>query len=120
MQLYNVYPLFSQICFLFTGLAITDEILQNKAEWSKLFEAPNFFQKYKYVLICIFCWTHVVRLNYLNKVLFFNQARKYFLSICAMPSLFDVVIHCGYEIKIQKYRKTQRFIMITKNCIKII
>uniref|UniRef100_A0A8C4ZCI5 polynucleotide adenylyltransferase n=1 Tax=Gadus morhua TaxID=8049 RepID=A0A8C4ZCI5_GADMO len=30
------------------GLAITDEILQNKAEWSKLFEAPNFFQKYKY------------------------------------------------------------------------
>ncbi|MBN3323564.1 PAPOA polymerase, partial [Atractosteus spatula] len=28
------------------GLAITDEILQNKAEWSKLFEAPNFFQKY--------------------------------------------------------------------------
>uniref|UniRef100_A0AAR2LTZ3 polynucleotide adenylyltransferase n=1 Tax=Pygocentrus nattereri TaxID=42514 RepID=A0AAR2LTZ3_PYGNA len=32
------------------GLAITDEILQNKADWSKLFEAPNFFQKYKYVL----------------------------------------------------------------------
>uniref|UniRef100_A0A8C4TG16 Poly(A) polymerase n=1 Tax=Erpetoichthys calabaricus TaxID=27687 RepID=A0A8C4TG16_ERPCA len=31
------------------GLAITDEILQNKTEWSKLFEAPNFFQKYKYV-----------------------------------------------------------------------
>uniref|UniRef100_A0AAR2KQF6 polynucleotide adenylyltransferase n=1 Tax=Pygocentrus nattereri TaxID=42514 RepID=A0AAR2KQF6_PYGNA len=29
------------------GLAITDEILQNKADWSKLFEAPNFFQKYK-------------------------------------------------------------------------
>uniref|UniRef100_A0A7M4EVE3 Poly(A) polymerase n=1 Tax=Crocodylus porosus TaxID=8502 RepID=A0A7M4EVE3_CROPO len=31
------------------GLAITDEILLSKAEWSKLFEAPNFFQKYKYV-----------------------------------------------------------------------
>uniref|UniRef100_A0A7M4FXJ7 Poly(A) polymerase n=1 Tax=Crocodylus porosus TaxID=8502 RepID=A0A7M4FXJ7_CROPO len=30
------------------GLAITDEILLSKAEWSKLFEAPNFFQKYKY------------------------------------------------------------------------
>uniref|UniRef100_A0AAR2ISD2 Poly(A) polymerase n=1 Tax=Pygocentrus nattereri TaxID=42514 RepID=A0AAR2ISD2_PYGNA len=35
------------------GLAITDEILQNKADWSKLFEAPNFFQKYKYVLNCL-------------------------------------------------------------------
>ncbi|XP_074852658.1 poly(A) polymerase alpha isoform X3 [Carettochelys insculpta] len=32
------------------GLAITDEILLSKAEWSKLFEAPNFFQKYKYHL----------------------------------------------------------------------
>lgn len=30
-----------------TGLSITDEILQGKAEWSKLFEPPNFFQKYK-------------------------------------------------------------------------
>ncbi|XP_037540538.1 poly(A) polymerase type 3-like [Nematolebias whitei] len=29
------------------GLSITDEILQGKAEWSKLFEPPNFFQKYK-------------------------------------------------------------------------
>uniref|UniRef100_A0A2R9AD16 Poly(A) polymerase n=1 Tax=Pan paniscus TaxID=9597 RepID=A0A2R9AD16_PANPA len=32
------------------GLAITDEILLSKAEWSKLFEAPNFFQKYKYLV----------------------------------------------------------------------
>ncbi|XP_008274743.1 poly(A) polymerase gamma isoform X5 [Stegastes partitus] len=29
------------------GLSVTDEILQGKAEWSKLFEPPNFFQKYK-------------------------------------------------------------------------
>jgi poly(A) polymerase len=29
------------------SLAITDEILLSKAEWSRLFEAPNFFQKYK-------------------------------------------------------------------------
>uniref|UniRef100_A0AAQ4QAU0 polynucleotide adenylyltransferase n=1 Tax=Gasterosteus aculeatus aculeatus TaxID=481459 RepID=A0AAQ4QAU0_GASAC len=28
------------------GLSVTDEILQGKAEWSKLFEPPNFFQKY--------------------------------------------------------------------------
>ncbi|KAG8514327.1 Poly(A) polymerase alpha, partial [Galemys pyrenaicus] len=33
------------------GLAITDEILLSKAEWSKLFEAPNFFQKYKVGLV---------------------------------------------------------------------
>ena len=50
-----------------TGLAITDEILQNKAEWSKLFEAPNFFQKYKYVLSCLSCRTHMVRFRYFNE-----------------------------------------------------
>ncbi|KAM9294307.1 poly(A) polymerase alpha-B-like [Gastrophryne carolinensis] len=33
------------------GLAITDEILTGKADWSKLFEAPNFFQKYKVGLV---------------------------------------------------------------------
>uniref|UniRef100_A0A674AN28 Poly(A) polymerase n=1 Tax=Salmo trutta TaxID=8032 RepID=A0A674AN28_SALTR len=35
------------------GLSITDEILQNKAEWSKLFEAPNFFQKYKHYIVLL-------------------------------------------------------------------
>ncbi|XP_064420922.1 poly(A) polymerase alpha isoform X2 [Latimeria chalumnae] len=35
------------------GLAITDEILQGKAEWSKLFEAPNFFQKYKHYIVLL-------------------------------------------------------------------
>ncbi|KAG2457772.1 KAD7 kinase, partial [Polypterus senegalus] len=34
-------------------LAITDEILQNKTEWSKLFEAPNFFQKYKHYIVLL-------------------------------------------------------------------
>ncbi|XP_076830623.1 poly(A) polymerase gamma isoform X2 [Brachyhypopomus gauderio] len=33
------------------GLAVTDEILQGKAEWSKLFEPPNFFQKYKHYIV---------------------------------------------------------------------
>nr|XP_033807865.1 poly(A) polymerase alpha isoform X5 [Geotrypetes seraphini] len=35
------------------GLAITDEILLGKAEWSKLFEAPNFFQKYKHYIVLL-------------------------------------------------------------------
>ncbi|XP_017311793.1 poly(A) polymerase alpha [Ictalurus punctatus] len=35
------------------GLAIVDEILQNKADWSKLFEAPNFFQKYKHYIVLL-------------------------------------------------------------------
>uniref|UniRef100_A0A8C9XQ94 polynucleotide adenylyltransferase n=1 Tax=Sander lucioperca TaxID=283035 RepID=A0A8C9XQ94_SANLU len=30
---------------------VTDEILQGKAEWSKLFEPPNFFQKYKHYIV---------------------------------------------------------------------
>ncbi|KAM9476524.1 poly(A) polymerase gamma isoform 2-T2 [Clarias gariepinus] len=33
------------------GLTVTDEILQGKAEWSKLFEPPNFFQKYKHYIV---------------------------------------------------------------------
>uniref|UniRef100_A0A674N6Q5 polynucleotide adenylyltransferase n=1 Tax=Takifugu rubripes TaxID=31033 RepID=A0A674N6Q5_TAKRU len=33
------------------GLSVTDEILQGKAEWSKLFEPPHFFQKYKHYIV---------------------------------------------------------------------
>uniref|UniRef100_A0A8C2QCZ6 Poly(A) polymerase n=1 Tax=Cricetulus griseus TaxID=10029 RepID=A0A8C2QCZ6_CRIGR len=35
------------------GLAITDEILLSKTEWSKLFEAPIFFQKYKHYIVLL-------------------------------------------------------------------
>jgi poly(A) polymerase len=35
------------------GLAITHEILLNKADWSKLFEAPSFFQKYKHYIVLL-------------------------------------------------------------------
>uniref|UniRef100_A0A8C9STI6 polynucleotide adenylyltransferase n=1 Tax=Scleropages formosus TaxID=113540 RepID=A0A8C9STI6_SCLFO len=31
------------------GLSVTEDILLGKADWSRLFEPPNFFQKYKYV-----------------------------------------------------------------------
>ncbi|XP_063299817.1 poly(A) polymerase gamma isoform X2 [Pelobates fuscus] len=33
------------------GLLVTDEILRGKADWSKLFEPPNFFQKYKHYIV---------------------------------------------------------------------
>ncbi|KAM4693556.1 poly(A) polymerase gamma isoform 2-T2 [Discoglossus pictus] len=33
------------------GLAITDEILIGRADWAKLFEPPNFFQKYKHYIV---------------------------------------------------------------------
>ena len=32
------------------GLTITEEIMMGKATWAKLFEPPNFFNKYKYVI----------------------------------------------------------------------
>lgn len=64
----------SALLFLSPGLAIMDEILQNKADWSKLFEAPNFFQKYKYVFSCLSCCTYLTRLHCLNKDLFFKIA----------------------------------------------
>uniref|UniRef100_A0A8C4HQH3 Poly(A) polymerase n=1 Tax=Dicentrarchus labrax TaxID=13489 RepID=A0A8C4HQH3_DICLA len=34
------------------GHAITEEIQQKKVDWSKLFETPDFVEKYKYVLHC--------------------------------------------------------------------
>ncbi|NXP48684.1 PAPOG polymerase, partial [Heliornis fulica] len=33
------------------GLAVTDEILHGKSDWSKLFEPLNFFQKYKHYIV---------------------------------------------------------------------
>ncbi|XP_048793639.1 poly(A) polymerase gamma isoform X1 [Lagopus muta] len=33
------------------GLAVTNEILQGKSDWPKLFEQPNFFQKYKHYIV---------------------------------------------------------------------
>ncbi|XP_022088620.1 poly(A) polymerase beta-like isoform X2 [Acanthaster planci] len=33
------------------GLAITQEVLQGKATWDKLFESINFFQKYKHYIV---------------------------------------------------------------------
>lgn len=38
-------------CLPPTGLSVTDDILQGKTDWSKLFQPPNFFLKYKYVFI---------------------------------------------------------------------
>lgn len=39
--------IYSSFILPLLGLAITDNILQGKTDWSKLFEPPNFFQKYK-------------------------------------------------------------------------
>ncbi|XP_042360287.1 poly(A) polymerase type 3-like [Plectropomus leopardus] len=33
------------------GRAITEEILQKNADWDKLFETPNFFEKYKHYIL---------------------------------------------------------------------
>lgn len=42
------------------GLAITDEIFNGKGPWDKLFEAPNFFLKYRFVL---FSHYSLIRIN---------------------------------------------------------
>ncbi|XP_033222307.1 poly(A) polymerase type 3 isoform X2 [Belonocnema kinseyi] len=36
-----------------SGLAITEEIIMGKAPWDKLFEPPNFFNKYKHYVILL-------------------------------------------------------------------
>ncbi|XP_030052053.1 poly(A) polymerase gamma isoform X5 [Microcaecilia unicolor] len=37
------------------GLAVTDEILQGKSDWSKLLELPIFFQKYRHYIVLTAC-----------------------------------------------------------------
>uniref|UniRef100_H3BFG9 polynucleotide adenylyltransferase n=1 Tax=Latimeria chalumnae TaxID=7897 RepID=H3BFG9_LATCH len=49
----RAFNVLMQVIIILVGLAITDEILQGKAEWSKLFEAPNFFQKYKHYIVLL-------------------------------------------------------------------
>lgn len=84
--------MFHEVFLFSAGLAITDEILQSKAEWSKLFEAPNFFQKYKYVLSCLSCWPHMVRLNYFNKDLFFKAPHQHATKLHYMRFICDLLI----------------------------
>uniref|UniRef100_A0A8C5N1M1 polynucleotide adenylyltransferase n=1 Tax=Leptobrachium leishanense TaxID=445787 RepID=A0A8C5N1M1_9ANUR len=51
------------------GLAITDEILLGRSDWNKLFEAPNFFQKYKhYILLLASAPTEKQRLEWVGLV----------------------------------------------------
>jgi len=43
------------------GFIMTEEIMTGKASWDKLFEPPNFFVKYKYViLISCFQWQNLI------------------------------------------------------------
>lgn len=44
------FPVF---LFSLTGHAITEDIMQEKAEWIKLFEKPDFFENYQYVFIAV-------------------------------------------------------------------
>lgn len=69
------------------GLTVTDEILLGKAEWSKLFEPPNFFQKYKYVTkICTsYALFKFLVISFLRKTLVWNALLK---SICVLNFLF--------------------------------
>ncbi|XP_061220887.1 poly(A) polymerase gamma [Neopsephotus bourkii] len=50
---YNVSPSTRAIMVeeLQRGLEVTNEILQGKSDWSKLFEPLNFFQKYKHYIV---------------------------------------------------------------------
>uniref|UniRef100_A0A8C4XHE2 polynucleotide adenylyltransferase n=1 Tax=Erpetoichthys calabaricus TaxID=27687 RepID=A0A8C4XHE2_ERPCA len=63
------------------GLAITDEILQNKTEWSKLFEAPNFFQKYKYVYLFGFFLHRVGLVESKIRILVGNLEKNEFITL---------------------------------------
>ncbi|KAG8541930.1 hypothetical protein GDO81_027934 [Engystomops pustulosus] len=70
------------------GLAITDEILQGKVDWSKLFEPPNFFQKYKhYIVLTASAFTEEHHLEWVGlveskiRVLVGNLERNEFITL---------------------------------------
>uniref|UniRef100_A0A8C2TYE6 Poly(A) polymerase n=1 Tax=Coturnix japonica TaxID=93934 RepID=A0A8C2TYE6_COTJA len=70
------------------GLAITNEILQGKSDWPKLFEQPNFFQKYKhYIVLTASTYTEEHHLEWVGlveskiRVLVGNLERNEFINI---------------------------------------
>ncbi|NXI90297.1 PAPOG polymerase, partial [Psophia crepitans] len=70
------------------GLAVTNEILQGKSDWSKLFEPLNFFQKYKhYIVLTASASTEEHHLKWVGlveskiRVLVANLERNEFITI---------------------------------------
>ncbi|XP_029449582.1 poly(A) polymerase gamma isoform X2 [Rhinatrema bivittatum] len=70
------------------GLAITDEILQGKSDWSKLLELPNFFQKYRhYIVLTAYASTEENHLEWVGlveskiRVLVGNLERNEFITL---------------------------------------
>ncbi|XP_009982988.1 PREDICTED: poly(A) polymerase gamma, partial [Tauraco erythrolophus] len=70
------------------GLAVTNEILQGKSDWSKLFEPLNFFQKYKhYIVLTASACTKEHHLEWIGlveskiRVLVGNLERNEFITI---------------------------------------
>ncbi|NXY49402.1 PAPOG polymerase, partial [Ceuthmochares aereus] len=70
------------------GLAVTNEILQGKSDWSKLFEPMNFFQKYKhYIVLTASASTKEHHLEWIGlveskiRVLVGNLERNEFISL---------------------------------------
>ncbi|NXU50685.1 PAPOG polymerase, partial [Turnix velox] len=70
------------------GLAVTNDILQGKSDWSKLFEPLNFFQKYKhYIVLTASASTEEHHLEWVGlveskiRVLVANLERNEFITI---------------------------------------
>ncbi|NXW64887.1 PAPOG polymerase, partial [Eurystomus gularis] len=70
------------------GLAVTNDILQGKSDWSKLFEPLNFFQKYKhYIVLTASASTKEHHLEWIGlveskiRVLVANLERNEFITI---------------------------------------
>ncbi|XP_078505428.1 poly(A) polymerase gamma [Lissotriton helveticus] len=85
------------------GLAATDEILLGKADWSKLFETPNFFQKYKhYIVLTASASTEVLHFEWIGlveskiRVLVGNLERNDFITLAHInPQSFPVTKDIG-------------------------
>nr|XP_010298793.1 PREDICTED: poly(A) polymerase gamma [Balearica regulorum gibbericeps] len=98
------------------GLAVTNEILQGKADWSKLFEPLNFFQKYKhYIVLTASASTEEHRLKWIGlveskiRVLVANLERNEFITIAHVkPQSFPV----KEELRKQSGYKTMWFVGI--------
>ncbi|XP_074874606.1 poly(A) polymerase gamma-like [Buteo buteo] len=90
------------------GLAVTNEILQGKSDWSKLFEPLDFFQKYKhYIVLTASASTKEHHLEWIGlveskiRVLVGNLERNEFISIAhvkpqSFPGSRELCKQSGY------------------------
>ena len=119
---YSLNTVVLNLPFLVPGLAITSDVLIGKSTWDALFQPPNFFSKYKYLISCCFlclfvklsiCRTGLYNLNV--------HLRTDAIKVECSSVLFDylpVLVDNALAILQYRYKKEELFLWFSFKTIK--